>query len=160
MSMPPRRRSAGPAKTRRWPACGDKPIRWICDDAMKFVEREERRGSRYDIILFDPPAYGRGPKGEVWQLFEDLPGADRPLPLDPDAEAARRGADRLFDPRLLLRHPCPDARHLRRHGRHGRIRRTDHPREVRRPGAVDLAVFALGGRNERGHATATARRAR
>lgn len=52
---------------------GDKPIRWICEDAMKFVEREERRGSRYDIILLDPPAYGRGPKGEVWQLFENLP---------------------------------------------------------------------------------------
>ncbi len=51
----------------------DKPIRWICEDAMKFVEREERRGSRYDIILFDPPAYGRGPKGEVWQLFDHLP---------------------------------------------------------------------------------------
>ena len=53
---------------------GSKPIRWIVDDAVKFAEREERRGSRYDIILFDPPAYGRGPKGEVWQLFEDLPG--------------------------------------------------------------------------------------
>lgn len=52
---------------------GDKPIRWICEDAMKFVEREERRGSRYDIILFDPPAFGRGPKGEVWQLFDHLP---------------------------------------------------------------------------------------
>ncbi len=52
---------------------GNKPIRWIVDDAVKFAEREERRGSRYDIILFDPPAYGRGPKGEVWQLFEDLP---------------------------------------------------------------------------------------
>lgn len=51
----------------------DKPIRWICDDAMKFVEREARRDSRYDIILFDPPAYGRGPKGELWQLFDDLP---------------------------------------------------------------------------------------
>ena len=51
----------------------DKPIRWICEDAMKFVEREERRGSTYDIILLDPPAYGRGPKGEVWQLFEQLP---------------------------------------------------------------------------------------
>jgi 23S rRNA (cytosine1962-C5)-methyltransferase len=51
----------------------DKPIRWICEDAMKFAEREERRGSQYDIILFDPPAFGRGPKGEVWQLFEDLP---------------------------------------------------------------------------------------
>ncbi len=52
----------------------DKPIRWICEDAMKFAEREVRRGSHYDIVLFDPPAYGRGPKGEVWQLFEDLPG--------------------------------------------------------------------------------------
>jgi 23S rRNA (cytosine1962-C5)-methyltransferase len=51
----------------------DKPIRWICEDAMKFVEREARRGSRYDIILLDPPAYGRGPKGEVWQLFDNLP---------------------------------------------------------------------------------------
>lgn len=51
----------------------DKPIRWICDDAMKFVTREERRDSRYDIILLDPPAYGRGPNGEVWQLFDHLP---------------------------------------------------------------------------------------
>lgn len=55
----------------------DRPIRWIVDDAMKFTEREERRGSRYDIVLFDPPAYGRGPKGEVWQLFEDLPAMAR-----------------------------------------------------------------------------------
>lgn len=51
----------------------DKPIRWICDDAMKFVAREERRNSHYDIILLDPPAYGRGPNGEVWQLFDHLP---------------------------------------------------------------------------------------
>lgn len=51
----------------------DKPIRWICEDAMKFVQREERRGNSYDIILLDPPVYGRGPSGEVWQLFDDLP---------------------------------------------------------------------------------------
>ena len=51
----------------------DRPVRWIVEDALKFAEREERRGNRYDIILLDPPAYGRGPKGEVWQLFEDLP---------------------------------------------------------------------------------------
>ncbi len=52
----------------------DKPIRWICEDAVRFAEREERRGSRYDIVLLDPPAFGRGPKGEVWQLFDHLPG--------------------------------------------------------------------------------------
>lgn len=51
----------------------DRPIRWICDDAMKFVAREERRDSRYDIILTDPPKFGRGPNGEVWQLFDHLP---------------------------------------------------------------------------------------
>ncbi len=49
------------------------PIRWICDDAMKFVARETRRGNRYDAIILDPPKFGRGPEGEVWQLFEHLP---------------------------------------------------------------------------------------
>lgn len=49
------------------------PIRWITDDALKFVEREGRRGSSYDIILADPPKFGRGPGGEVWQLFDQLP---------------------------------------------------------------------------------------
>ncbi|MGI9350644.1 MAG: RsmD family RNA methyltransferase [Rhizobiaceae bacterium] len=51
----------------------DKPIRWICEDAVRFCEREVRRGNLYDGILLDPPKYGRGPKGEVWQLFENLP---------------------------------------------------------------------------------------
>ncbi|WP_455476085.1 class I SAM-dependent rRNA methyltransferase [Bartonella sp. B17] len=51
----------------------DYPIRWICDDAVKFVERELRREKTYDMILLDPPAYGRGPHGEVWQLFDNLP---------------------------------------------------------------------------------------
>ncbi len=49
-----------------------KPIRWICDDALKFATREQRRGKAYDIILLDPPAFGRGPKGEKWQLFENI----------------------------------------------------------------------------------------
>ena len=48
------------------------PIRWICEDAVKFVERENRRGSRYDGIILDPPKFGRGPKGEVWDLFTGL----------------------------------------------------------------------------------------
>jgi 23S rRNA (cytosine1962-C5)-methyltransferase len=51
----------------------DKPIRWIADDAMKFVAREIRRGNRYDGIVLDPPKFGRGPKNETWRLEEDLP---------------------------------------------------------------------------------------
>ena len=51
----------------------EKPIRWICEDAVKFCEREARRGNTYDGILLDPPAFGRGPKGEVWQMFDDIP---------------------------------------------------------------------------------------
>ncbi|MDR1562815.1 MAG: class I SAM-dependent methyltransferase [Dysgonamonadaceae bacterium] len=47
-------------------------IRWICEDAMKFVNREVRRGSRYRAIILDPPAYGRGAEGEKWQLEEDI----------------------------------------------------------------------------------------
>lgn len=49
------------------------PIRWICEDAQRFVDRELRRGKRYDAIVLDPPKFGRGPKGEVWDLFADLP---------------------------------------------------------------------------------------
>ena len=49
------------------------PIRWICEDARKYVQREVRRGTKYDGISLDPPKYGRGPTGEVWRLFEDLP---------------------------------------------------------------------------------------
>ena len=52
----------------------EKPIRWICDDAMKLTAREVRRGNRYDGIVLDPPKFGRGPKGETWDLFADLPG--------------------------------------------------------------------------------------
>lgn len=51
----------------------DRPIRWIVDDALKFVKREGRRGSRYDGVLIDPPKFGRGPKGEVWEVYKSLP---------------------------------------------------------------------------------------
>ena len=50
----------------------DRPIRWIIDDCGKFVEREIRRGRRYDAVIMDPPSYGRGPSGEVWKLEESL----------------------------------------------------------------------------------------
>lgn len=51
---------------------GDAPIRWLVDDCVKFVERELRRGNRYDGIIMDPPSYGRGPKGEIWKLEEKI----------------------------------------------------------------------------------------
>ena len=50
----------------------DAPVRWIVDDCAKFVEREIRRGRRYDAIIMDPPSYGRGPGGEVWKLEQNL----------------------------------------------------------------------------------------
>ena len=51
---------------------GDAPIRWLVDDCVKFVEREIRRGNRYDAIIMDPPSYGRGPKGEIWKIEESV----------------------------------------------------------------------------------------
>lgn len=50
----------------------DAPIRWLVDDCVKFVEREIRRGNRYDGIIMDPPSYGRGPKGEIWKMEESI----------------------------------------------------------------------------------------
>jgi 23S rRNA (cytosine1962-C5)-methyltransferase len=51
----------------------ERPIRWLLDDAHAFVQREARRGHRYDGIVMDPPAYGRGPKGETWRFQSSLP---------------------------------------------------------------------------------------
>ena len=50
----------------------DRPVRWLVDDCMKFVQREQRRGNHYEGIIMDPPSYGRGPGGEVWKLEEQL----------------------------------------------------------------------------------------
>ncbi|HYL83372.1 MAG TPA: class I SAM-dependent methyltransferase [Candidatus Angelobacter sp.] len=52
---------------------GEKPIRWIVEDALTFVRREARRGNRYDAMILDPPRFGRGPDGEIWKLDESLP---------------------------------------------------------------------------------------
>ncbi|TQI68169.1 class I SAM-dependent methyltransferase [Clostridium sp. KNHs216] len=49
-----------------------RPVRWLVDDCVKFVQREQRRGNTYDGIIMDPPSYGRGPGGEVWKLEEQL----------------------------------------------------------------------------------------
>jgi 23S rRNA (cytosine1962-C5)-methyltransferase len=50
-----------------------RPIRWIVDDAVKFIQRESRRGVKYDGIILDPPKFGRGPKGEIWEVYKSLP---------------------------------------------------------------------------------------
>ena len=52
---------------------GDRPIRWIVEDALKYVQREAKRGVKYDGIILDPPKFGRGPKGEVWEVYKSLP---------------------------------------------------------------------------------------
>ncbi len=51
----------------------DLPVRWIAEDALKFSQREVKRGNRYDAVVLDPPSYGHGPRGEVWQLAKHLP---------------------------------------------------------------------------------------
>jgi 23S rRNA (cytosine1962-C5)-methyltransferase len=51
----------------------DRPIRWIVEDVRKFVQRELKRGNRYQAIILDPPTYGHGPRGQAWKLEEHLP---------------------------------------------------------------------------------------
>jgi 23S rRNA (cytosine1962-C5)-methyltransferase len=79
----------------------ERPIRWLVDDAEKFVQREIRRGSQYDGILLDPPKFGRGPEGQVWEFFEAIPGllagcrkllSDQPLFVALTAYAIRASA--------------------------------------------------------------------
>ena len=51
----------------------DLPVRWIVEDALKFIRREAKRRNRHDLIALDPPSYGHGPKGQKWYLEQDLP---------------------------------------------------------------------------------------
>jgi len=83
----------------------ERPIRWLVDDAFKFVRREARRGSKYDGIVLDPPKFGRGPQGQVWELFESLPEllqncrkilSDHPLFIILTAYAIRASAVTAF----------------------------------------------------------------
>jgi 23S rRNA (cytosine1962-C5)-methyltransferase len=67
------------------------PIRWIADDALAFTQREARRGRRYNLVILDPPKFGRGPEGEVWSFEEglaELLGAVRAVLAEPPAPAA------------------------------------------------------------------------
>lgn len=84
---------------------GNRPVRWIVDDALKFVQREARRSSVYDGLILDPPKFGRGPKGEVWEFFDLLPEllsscvkilSPKPLFLVITAYAIRASALSLF----------------------------------------------------------------
>ena len=61
-------------ENRKLSGVADDRVRWIVDDALKFVQREARRGNTYDGILMDPPSYGRGPGGEIWKLEKELYG--------------------------------------------------------------------------------------
>ena len=79
----------------------EKSIRWIVDDALKFVQREARRGVKYDGMILDPPKFGRGPKGEVWEVYKSLPPlleacreclSDRPLFIVTTLYAVRASA--------------------------------------------------------------------
>jgi 23S rRNA (cytosine1962-C5)-methyltransferase len=91
-------------------------IRWILDDATKFVAREVRRGKTYHVILVDPPKFGRGPEGEVWDLFQNLPAflADCAKLLDPKQSSmiltvyAIRASALAFD--QLMRNTLHDKR--------------------------------------------------
>lgn len=83
----------------------DSPVRWIVDDALKFVQREARRGVKYDGILLDPPKFGRGPKGEVWEVFKSLPAlfqalqgvlSQKPLFVIVSAYAVKSSAVHLY----------------------------------------------------------------
>lgn len=84
---------------------GDRPVRWIVDDALKFVQREGRRGSKYDGIILDPPKFGRGPKGEVWEFYKLLPNllsacrqilSERPVFIALTAYAVKASALTLY----------------------------------------------------------------
>ncbi|WP_298163136.1 class I SAM-dependent methyltransferase [Brevundimonas sp.] len=97
----------------------DRPIRWIVDDARKYVAREVRRGAKYHGIILDPPKYGRGPTGEVWRLFEDMPGllADCAALLADDADFLLLNAYAARISGLSLAHQMKEATG----GRGGRI---------------------------------------
>ena len=76
------------------------PIRWIAEDALKFVKRELRRGNRYDAVILDPPSYGHGPRGEVWRLSKHLP---RLLSLCGELTAGRARVPAVDLPHARLR---------------------------------------------------------
>ena len=98
-------------ENQRLSGMGDAPVRWLLDDAFKFVAREIRRGRRYDLILLDPPSFGRGPRGEVWKVenqIADLMDLLRKL-VDPDSGAVVLTLYNLEASPLMLHNLTRDA---------------------------------------------------
>nr|WP_313416532.1 class I SAM-dependent methyltransferase [Brevundimonas diminuta] len=120
----------------------DRPIRWIVEDARKFVAREVRRGSKYDGIILDPPKYGRGANGEVWRLFEDMPELlkDCAALLSDDASFLLLNAYAARISGLSLAHMMAEATHDRG-GRidWGELALSEHGKNAR---AIGLSFFA------------------
>jgi 23S rRNA (cytosine1962-C5)-methyltransferase len=125
----------------------DRPIRWIVDDARKYVAREVRRGSKYQGIILDPPKYGRGPTGEVWRLFEDMPALlkDCAALLADDAEFLLLNAYAARISGLSLAHLMAEATH----DRGGRIDWGELALTEDGPGAraIGLSFFARWSRD-------------
>jgi len=125
---------------------GGAPIRWIVDDARKYVAREVRRDSKYQGIILDPPKYGRGPTGEVWRLFEDMPALlkDCAALLADDASFLLLNAYAARISGLSLAHLMAEATH----DRGGRIDwgelalSEDAPLNGVDPRAIGLSFFA------------------
>ncbi len=122
---------------------GEAPIRWILDDARKFVAREVRRGKSYHVILVDPPKFGRGPEGEVWDVFLHL----APLLRDCVLLLAPGRASLVL---TTLRHPClgagdgrPGARMPGGPSGHDRERRAGRGRGGRRAAAANLPLHPM-----------------
>ena len=120
----------------------DRPIRWLVEDARKFVAREVRRGSKYDGIILDPPKYGRGANGEVWRLFEDMPDLlkDCAALLSDDASFLLLNAYAARISGLSLAHAMAEATHDRG-GRidWGELALSEHGKDAR---AIGLSFFA------------------
>ena len=115
----------------------DAPVRWIVEDAQKFVAREVRRERRYDAILLDPPKFGRGPDGEMWRLEEHLPNliADCARLLDANSKALFLTVYAVRMSALAIGELLSQA--LAAAGRDGRMRRTGGARGSARAPAAD-----------------------
>lgn len=92
-------------KNQRLSAMEEAPIRWLVDDVVKFVRREVRRGRQYEGIILDPPAFGRGPKGEIWRFSEGLPALLEVLAalLSPEARFFLLNAYAVTESAVVLR---------------------------------------------------------